>query len=41
VKLAALREEIQKGLASGQAIPGKEVFDELRTKAKQRKQAHA
>jgi antitoxin ParD1/3/4 len=41
VKLAALREEIQKGLASGKPIPGTEVFDELRTKAKQRKKVHA
>lgn len=41
VKLAALRDEIQKGLASGQSIPGKQVFEELRTKAKQRKKAHA
>jgi antitoxin ParD1/3/4 len=41
VKLAALREDIQKGLASGSAIPGEQVFEELRTKAKQRKKAHA
>ena len=41
VKLAALREEIQKGLSSGQAIPGEQVFEELRTKAKQRKKTHA
>ncbi len=41
VKLTALREEIQKGLASGQPIPGKQVFDEIRAKAKQRKKAHA
>ena len=41
VKLATLREEIHKGLASGSAIPGEQVFEELRTKAKQRKKAHA
>jgi antitoxin ParD1/3/4 len=41
VKLAALREEIQKGLVSGQSIPGKQVFEELHTKTKQRKKAHA
>jgi antitoxin ParD1/3/4 len=35
VKLTALREEMQKGLASRESIPGKQVFDELRTKAKQ------
>ena len=40
VKLATLREDIQKGLASGSAIPGEQVFEELRTKAKQRKKAH-
>ena len=41
VKLTALREEIQKGLASGQSIPGEKIFQELREKAKQRKKAHA
>jgi antitoxin ParD1/3/4 len=41
VRLAALREEIQKGLASGTSIPGEEVFEELRTKARERKKAHA
>ncbi|HSX77145.1 MAG TPA: type II toxin-antitoxin system ParD family antitoxin [Candidatus Saccharimonadia bacterium] len=40
VKLAALREEIQKGLASGQSIPGETVFQELREKARERKKAH-
>ena len=29
-KLAALREEIQKGLDSGPSIPGEQVFAELR-----------
>ena len=41
VKPETLREEIQKGLASGQSIPGKQVFDDLRAKAKQRKKTHA
>ena len=41
VKLIALREEIQKGLASGQSIPGETVFQELRTKARERKKSHA
>ena len=41
VKLTALREEIQKGLASGQSIPGETVFQELREKARARKKAHA
>ena len=41
VKLTALREEIQKGLASGSSIPGEKVFQELREKARERKKAHA
>jgi antitoxin ParD1/3/4 len=41
VRIEALREEIQKGLASGQSIPGEQVFKELREKARQRKKAHA
>ena len=41
VKLTALREEIQKGLASGQSIPGEKIFQELREKAKQRKKESA
>lgn len=41
VKLAALREEIRKGLDSGEPIPGDTVFKELRSKAKQRKKTHA
>ena len=40
-KLAALREEIHKGLASGSSLPGEKVLEELSTKAKQRKKAHA
>ncbi len=41
VKLAALREEIHKGLASGESLPGETVFQELREKARERKKAHA
>ena len=41
VKLTALREEIKKGLASGESVPGEEVLAELRTKARERKKAHA